>query len=152
MRVQQLPAAASVSATAELCQLSRSRFYDLMNAGVFPKPVQHPSSNRPIYSRELIEKCLAIRQSGVGFNGEPFVFNRKLNKNRKPVHGRNSRPDSTRYDELTDALKSLGLTATTNESVASAVAELYPNGTHGQDQGEVIRRVFLHLQTKGANE
>lgn len=151
MPVQQLPAAASVSATAELCQLSRSRFYDLMNAGVFPKPVQHPSSNRPIYNRDLIEKCLEIRQTGVGFNGEPFVFNRKLIKNRKPVHGRNSRPDSTQYGELTDALKSLGLT-TTNESVASAVAELYPSGTNGQDQGEVIRRVFLHIQAKGASK
>lgn len=151
MPVQQLPAAASVSATAELCQLSRSRFYDLMNAGVFPKPVQHPSSNRPIYSRELIEKCLEIRQTGIGFNGEPFVFNRKLTKNRKPIQGRNSRPDSTAYVELTDSLKSLGLTATT-DAVGQAVAELYPNGMDGHDQGEVIRRVFLHLQTSGANK
>ena len=151
MTVKELPAAASISVVAELCQLSRSRFYDLMKAGVFPKPVQHPASKRPIYSRELIEACLEIRRTGFGFNGEPVLFNRKLSKSRKPVQGRNRKPDSTAYGELTDALKSLGLT-TTNEAVGQAVAELYPDGTDGQDEGEVIRRIFLHLQSNGASK
>jgi len=151
MNFKQLPAAASVSATAELCQLSRSRFYDLMNAGVFPKPIHIPSSKRPIYDRTLIEKCLEIRQSGIGFNGEPVLFNRKLTKTRKSIRGRNTHPNSTQYGEVTDALKLLGLT-TTNEVVGQAVAELFPRGTNDHDQGEVIRRTFLHLQNKGTSE
>jgi hypothetical protein len=153
MNAKELPAAASVSYVAEVvCNLSRSRFYDLMNAGVFPKPMRHPSSKRPIYTRDGIEQCVKIQQTGLGFNGEPVVFNRKLTKSRKPVQGRNSKPNSTQFAELTDALKSLGLT-TTHEAVTQAVGELFPNGDWKETgQGEVIRRVFLQLQTTGATK
>ena len=44
-----------------------------------------------------------------------------------------------------DALKGLGLSSTA-QAVAEAVAALYPSGLAGHDQGDVIRRVFLHLQ------
>ena len=153
MNAKELPAAASVSYVAEVvCNLSRSRFYDLMNAGVFPKPMRHPSSKRPIYTRDGIEQCLTIKESCIGNDGNPVVFNRKLTKTRKPVRGRNSLPDSTQFTGLTDALKSLGLT-TTNEAVAQAAAELYPDGDWKEaDQGEAIRRVFLQLQTTGATK
>ena len=81
----------TVSEMADLCQLSRSRFYDLIEAGVFPKPTLHPSSKRPMYDRGLQEKCLEIRQTGIGMNGQPVLFNRKPRKvgqpkpQRKPV-------------------------------------------------------------------
>jgi hypothetical protein len=41
----------------------------------------------------------------------------------------------------------LGLT-TTAQVVNEAVAALYPNGLTGIDQGDVVRKVFLHLQAK----
>ena len=63
----------TVSEMADLCQLSRSRFYDLIEAGVFPKPVHHPSSKRPMYDREMQEKCLEIRETGIGANGQPVL-------------------------------------------------------------------------------
>ena len=152
MSVQQLPAAASISATSEICSLSRSRFYDLIQSGVFPEPVRHPSSNRPIYSRDLIEKCLEIRRTGIDYSKQPVLFNRKLNKLRKPTQGRNSVSNSTEYSEVTDALKSLGLT-TTHEAVAQAVGDLYSDGDWKEaDQGEVIRKVFLQLQSTGASK
>ena len=60
--------------------------------------------------------------------------------------------DSTEFAVLTDALKSLGLT-TTNEAVASAVVDLYADGDWKEaDQGEVIRKVFLQLQSTGASK
>jgi len=67
----------TVSEMADLCQLSRSRFYDLIEAGVFPKPAQHPSSKRPMFDRGLQEKCLEIRQTVIGMNGQPVLFNCK---------------------------------------------------------------------------
>src|SRR3954468_8421516 len=84
----------TVSEMADLCQLSRSRFYDLIEAGVFPKPVLHPSSKRPMYDRGLQEKCLGIRQTGIGLSGQPVLFNRKASKAghpkplRKPAQGK----------------------------------------------------------------
>jgi hypothetical protein len=143
MRVQNEPTKAVVSVVemSEMVGLSKSRFYTLMDEGVFPKPVENAATKRPVFDFD----------TQIAADGRPVLFNRKLNKVRKPVHGRNSRPDSTQYGELTDSLKSLGLT-TTNEAVASAITELYPNGTNGTDEGEVIRRVFLYLQSNGANK
>ena len=149
MTVRQVSEKSFVTVTemAEFCQLSRSRFYDLVEAGVFPRPALHPSSKRPMYDRTLQEACLEIRQTGIGANGLPVLFNRKPTKRaqpkplRKPAEG--PQPD---HGDLLDALKGLGLT-TTPQAVGEALAALYPYGVcAGIDQGEVVRKVFLHLQ------
>jgi hypothetical protein len=137
----------TVSEMAELCQLSRSRFYDLLKAGVFPKPILHPSSKRPMFDRKLQEACLEIRQTGIGLNG-PILFNRKPKKGGRPKAQRKAvESQQEDHGDLLDALKGLGLT-TTVQAVNEAVAALYPSGLAGVDQGDVIRRVFLHLQRK----
>jgi hypothetical protein len=138
----------TVSEMADLCQLSRSRFYDLIEAGVFPKAVLHPSSKRPMYDRGLQEKCLEIRQTGIGANGQPVLFNRKPSKAgqakplRKPAQDKT--PD---HADLLVALKGLGLT-TTAQAVQEALSALFQTGHAGMDQGDVVRKVFLHLQSK----
>jgi hypothetical protein len=136
----------TVSEMADLCQLSRSRFYDLIEAGVFPKPVLHPSSKRPMYDRDMQEKCLEIRETGIGANGVPVLFNRKPKKG-PPPHRRKAEERKPDHADLLDALKGLGLTTTT-QAVNEAVAALYPNGVTGIDQGDLVRKVFLHLQAK----
>jgi hypothetical protein len=138
----------TVSEMCELCQLSRSRWYDLVAAGVFPKPVRHPSSKRPMYDPSLQEMCLEIRKTGIGANGLPVLFNRKPKRSgpakvqRQPAV--ESQPD---HADLLVALKELGL-STTAQAVNDAVAALYPTGIAGLDQGDLIRKVFLHLQGK----
>jgi signal recognition particle subunit SEC65 len=103
---------------------------------------------RPVYDRGLQEKCLEIRATGIGMNGVPVVFNRKSKKGGQP----RAKPKPTvvpqpDHADLLDALKELGL-ATTAHAVKEAVTALYPNGLAGIDQGDVVRKVFLHLQTK----
>ena len=60
------------------------------------------------------------------------------------VAAHKAKPD---HADLLDTLKGLGLT-TTAQVVNEAVAALYPNGVTGIDQGDVVRKVFLHLQAK----
>lgn len=142
-------AVVSVMRMAEMCQLSRSRFYDLVDAGVFPQPVQHPSSKRPMYDRQLQDKCLEIRRTGIGANGIPVLFNRKPKKT-EPVKPKvadrpvKREPDPA-IEPLIDALKGLGLTPAP-QVVMEAVRELFPSGITGLDLGDVIRKTFLFLQ------
>ena len=136
----------TVSEMAELCLLSRSRFYEMMDAGVFPKPALHPASKRPMFDRALQETCLEIRRTGIGANGLPVLWNRKPTKRpqSKPVRKTAGQPQPDHAD-LLDAVKRLGL-STTIQAVGEAVAAVYPFGVcAGIDQGEVIRKVFLHL-------
>lgn len=144
-------AAVSVSEMAEMCEISRSRWYELVEAGVFPAPVTILPIKRPVYDRSLIEKCLQIKETGIGLAGTPVVFNRKLKKTclmkhkAKPVA--KEKALDLNLEPIFDAVKALGLT-TTLQAVSDAVAALYPTGIAGQDQGDVIRKTFLFLQGK----
>ena len=137
----------TVSMMCELCQISRSRWYDLTAAGVFPKPILHPSSKRPMYDRRLQEKCLEIIQTGIGANNIPVLFNRKPKKAGalKPQR-KIAQAERSDHADIADALKGLGLVVSA-QAVGEAVAVLYPSGLHGHEQGDVIRKVFLHLQS-----
>jgi hypothetical protein len=98
-----------------------------------------------MYDRALQEKCLEIKKTGIGANGEPVLFNRKTSKGfppRKKAQGK--QPD---HAELLEALKGLGL-VTTAQAVEEALAAVFPTGHAGIDPGDVIRQVFLHLQGK----
>jgi predicted DNA-binding transcriptional regulator AlpA len=144
-------AAVSVSEMAEMCEISRSRWYELVDAGVFPAPVVLLPIKRPVYDRAMIEKCLQIKQTGIGLSGSPVVFNRKrkwawpTKHKAKPVAKEKTLDPN--LEPIFDAVKALGLT-TTLQAVTDAVAVLYPTGIDGQDQGDVIRKTFLYLQGK----
>jgi hypothetical protein len=101
-----------------------------------------------MYDRSLIEKCLEIRQTGIGANGRPVLFNKKSKKSRTAkAPPRTVQAKDEGHADLLDALKGLGL-STTPQAVAEAVAALYPDGLAGLEPGDVIRKVFLHLQSK----
>ena len=48
----------SVTEMAEMVNLSRPRFYQLLDSGFFPKPLKDKRSNRPYYDTNLQQKCL----------------------------------------------------------------------------------------------
>jgi hypothetical protein len=126
--------------------LSKSRFYALIQAGIFPRPIRNPSCKRPVFDLELQRKCLEIRRTSIGVNGQPVLFNRKRKTTaKKPCQGRQQAPSE--HAEMIEALKSLGLSVS-SRTVQAALDELYPDGHDQLDQGEVIRRVFLHLQNR----
>lgn len=145
-------AAISVSEMAELCEVSRSRWYELVDAGVFPPPVRHPSIKRPVYDSDLQAKCLEIRETGIGHNGHPVLFNRRIAPKDKSVKRAKLKPcravEVTPTEILIDSLKALGLSAT-SQAVQGAIAELYPGGIPAMPEGEIVRKLFLHLQRKG---
>ena len=78
-------AAVSVTEMAVICQLSRSRFYKLIEAGAFPKPIQPQSSKRPLYDQESQHKRLEVRRTCIGLHGHPILFNRKSKKTTVPA-------------------------------------------------------------------
>jgi hypothetical protein len=141
MTVEKVPfkPAVSVSEMAEMCALSRSRFYSLVIEGVFPQAIKFKSSKRPIYDQKLQQKCLDIRRTCIGLNGQPLLFNRRANKERavkaaKPEHA-----------DLLEALNELGL-KTTSIIVAESLKRAFPKGINGQDQGIVIRKLFQDIK------
>lgn len=136
-------AAVSVSEMAELCFLSRSRFYSLVQSGAMPKPVQPESSKRPLYDQDLQQKCLEVRRTCIGLHGHPILFNRKHKTERVA-----KAEAKAEHADLIDALAELGLKAN-SEAITGAIKRLFPTGVDGVDQGQVVTKLFRDLNQKG---
>jgi hypothetical protein len=144
-------AVVTVSEMARMVGLSRARFYELVEAGVFPTPVYDVSTRRPHYDEKLQETCLTVRRRNCGVNGKPVLFysrgHRPLTPTAKPSKPTATKPKPTAtHADLIDGLGALGLVATPAQ-VGEAVAALYPAGVNGTDRGQVLRAVFLHLKS-----
>ena len=139
----------SVSEMARMVGLSRQRFHQLRGTA-FPEPDYNPETKRPFYDQEKQAVCLTVKQRNRGADGKPIIFYSQRSdvgvsrKTRKP-----SAPKlkSNQHDHIAERLKGLGLQSATSAGVDAAVQKLFPDGTKDVDDAEVVRAVFLHLQT-----
>ncbi len=144
--------AVTVAEMARMVGLSRARFYQLLGTA-FPFPLYDVTTKRPFYPPELQETCLEVRQRNCGMDGKPMLFHRRGRevapaRPKRPV--RKAAPDDSRYRDLLDGLRSLGLASVTAEQVEAASKELHVSGD--KDQGEVLRAVFLHIKRQDVSE
>lgn len=145
---RQTKEAVSVAEMARMVSLSRARFYQLMKAGVFPEPQRHSETGRPFYSEEQQRTCLEVRRRNCGVNGKAVLFYaRKVpatpSPARRPARGKPA--GSGEYARLVEGVRLLGHKTVTASEVAEAVKQLYPQGTAGAAEAEVVTKIFLHL-------
>jgi len=137
----------SVAEMARMCSLSRARFYQLVNEGIFPHPVYDVFTRRPFFTEEMQAVCLEVRRKNCGVNGRPILFCSA--RSQAPKIAGKPKLEKGRHVELLAGLKALGLEATALE-VENIVSKLFPNGVELLDQGQVIRQVFLELKRQKA--
>jgi hypothetical protein len=147
-------AAVTVAEMSRMVGLSRSRFYQLIGTA-FPQPLYDVTTRRPVYPEELQEVCLQVRRRNCGIDGRPVLFYaRRLGT--APSRPKQPKPklEPKRGDvaALVEGLNGLGLTTATGAEVQHVTEELFPNGTAGLDQGEVLRAVFLHLRRRHSGD
>ncbi len=134
----------SMTEIAQMLQLSRARFYQLLQSGFFPKPLHDERSKRPYYDLELQKKILECRQSGIGVDGSFMLFysprkNGTTSNVRKKI--------GPVVKELAEILESMGLD-TTVKQVQQGLSEIYPDGTNGEEQGVIIRELFRYFKSQ----
>ena len=133
----------SITDMAMNCNLSRARFYQLLQSGFFPKPLHDDRSKRPYYNQDLQQKCLECRQSGIGIDRSLMLF---YSPRKKETKMRTKKVDP-QIKELAETLGSMGLEVSSKE-IAWVVKELYPLGTEDEEEGVVVREVFRYLKQK----
>jgi hypothetical protein len=137
-------AVVSVSEMAAALDLSRARFYQLLDAQILPQPVYDIRTHRPIYPQDLQEKCLAVRQTGIGSNGQYMLFYTPR-KNTGSAPKKSVSKKVSKYQDIREALTTMGLDVS-DEQVSKAVADVFPDGIENRDQGVVLRELFRHLK------
>lgn len=157
MSVQkQTKSVVTVAEMARMCGLSRARFHQLRQAGVFPEPVYQLANRRPVYFEDQQVVCLEVRRRNCGINGQPVLFYARrggsesapIGRKRKPKAGKNN----ARYAPIVEGVRALGLSKITASDVRPIVDQSFPNWDPGQDDGEVIRAVFLHLKRENSSD
>lgn len=143
----QTKAVVSVAEMARMVGLSRQRFYQLMGT-TFPYPMYDVASKRPFYTEEMQQVCLEVRRRNCGIDGKPVMFycTGHRHENRKPITKRKRPVKKNQYAGIVEGLAALGLPSITGNEVASAVRQVFPAGIDGNDDGEILRAVFLHLK------
>lgn len=154
---------ASVADMARMVGLSRARFYQLMQQGIFPSPKKDEVTKRPFYDYEQQQKCLLIRKTNCGENGKAILFySKKLDqlpvpklpskrKRRTDGDGEASKPASDPLiDSLRAGLSQLGLADVTTESVRRALQESHPDGWASKAESGLLMTVFRWLKRQNS--
>jgi hypothetical protein len=138
--------AVSVTEMCRMVGLSRARFYQLLRRGIFVAADQDEITKRPLFSEEKQRQNLDARRRNCGVNGKPILFYSRRRDLGSVKVARTQKPQvkSNQFVELLDRLAALNVT-TTVAQVEPVVKELFPQGTDGMDQGEVVRAVFLRI-------
>ena len=134
----------SMTEMSKMLHMSRARFYQLLQAGFFPKPLKDDRSKRPYYDLALQQKCIECRESGIGADGSYMLFY-SPRKKENVSHIRKKKVDPV-VKEFVETLQEMGL-ETTAEKVEQGLSEIYPDGTDNIDHGVVIRELFRYLKS-----
>ena len=134
----------SMTEIAKMVQLSRARFYQLLEQGFFPKPLYDDRSKRPYYDLALQQKILESRQSGIGSDNSFMLFY-SPRKKETVSHLKKKQVDPI-VKEMAETLQEMGLDITVKQ-VQQGLIEIYPDGTGDQDHGVVIRELFRYLKS-----
>jgi predicted DNA-binding transcriptional regulator AlpA len=151
----QTKAAVTVAEMARMVGLSRARFYQLVTAGVLPRPSRQAETGRPFYAEEAQEVCLEVRRRNCGVNGQPVLFYaRRLPTSTKPARPKRQKASrlSGEFADLLKSVQMLGLTTANLADVEAAVKQQFPLGVGTTDPGEVIRAVFLFLKRQNRSD
>ena len=146
----ELMAAVSVAAMARMTGLSRARFYQLIGR-TFPHPVYDLRTRRPYYSAEQQAVCLEVRRRNCGIDGRPVLFYSArvaapTPRPRRQPERTTTAASQTDHHALIAALRGLGMGAVTGSQVAAALRAIYPQGTVGVSESDLIRATFLHIR------
>lgn len=133
---------------AETLGFSRQHFHMLINQGIFPPPVYHVATCRPMYVSELQERCYEVLRSGVGENGQPVVFNntrrRRGQKGQAQKPSAKTRPTTdAQAQRLAEQLAYLGVRATVGQ-VRSELRGARQKGIGGEET-ELLRHLVRRL-------
>lgn len=129
----------SVSEMAAQTGLSRDRFYDLIEKGVFPMPVYSLANRRPFYTTDLAKRCLEVIESGVGISSHPVLFNRKVRKRKARKADELGKPHDPRLVRLAAKLEYLGLPTSQTQNMPDLISRHFPGGIAQVGDDEIIR-------------
>ncbi len=144
-----IPAIISMSQMAKFLQLSRSRLYQLVDAGVLLPPAHLLSNKRPIYTREIALRNLEAKTNNTGISGQIVMFYtaRTTPNTLKKVNTKSEvKAQKNKYQSFITDLESLGLEDVSVKNIDSALSDCFPDTVPDLEDDETLIAVFRYLK------
>jgi hypothetical protein len=128
--------------------LSRARFYQLVDKGIFPPPIYSIDTHRAMYDLTLQQACLTVRETNIGYNGQYCLFYSPRKQKSESVNEKSSRPpkiNNPLHEEFAQTLNRMGLSVDAVK-VGSAIEKLYADGIEDKQHGVIIRELFRYFR------
>jgi hypothetical protein len=152
-----IPAILGMSQMARFLQLSRSRLYQLIDAGILLPPAHLLSNKRPIYTREMALCNLDAKHNNTGVNGEIVMFytarttpNTVKKVNKKSEVKTPKKEPKNKYQSFINDLESLGLEDISAEAVESALSDCFSDTIPDLEDDETLIAVFRYLKCQNS--
>lgn len=141
----------SVTEMSRMVGLSRARFYQLVKSGCFPAAEVDPQTKRPFYNSEQQAQILDVRRRNCGVDGKPVLFYSRRTDAGAQKSRKKPAPQTECHVDLIEGLKALNVTVTGSQ-LTPILNDLFPAGTHGRDQGEVLRAVLQKIRRQNCSD
>jgi hypothetical protein len=131
--------------------MSRTRLYQLMDDGIFPKP-SRDEEDRPFFTREQQEQIHKAYQSNRGINGRSCFFRPKATQLGRPARRPTKSAPKQDHSALLEAVRVLGLRQVKKADLERCLGSLYPDGKLPDDKPQLAKQVFLHLVDRATDQ
>ena len=140
----------AVCSISYLCKnivgLSRAQFYNLQRDSIFPPAQTDEKSGRKYFTLEQQKECFNIKTSGIGHNGDFYLFYAPRSSSQSSSPQKKSAPKADgKSVEIMETLNQMGLEVKT-EQVSEALQSAYPEGYESIEEGLLIRNLFRILK------
>ena len=126
--------------------LSRAQFYNLQRENVFPPAQTDEKTGRKYFTLELQKECYNIRTSGIGHNGNFYLFYDSRSSSQSPSPQKKTVPATDKkIIELIETLAQMGLEVKAVQ-VSEALDSIYPEGYENIEDGLLLRNLFRFLK------
>ena len=154
-----IPEIVSINQLCSLMEISRSRYYQILNENLILPPIYSPDSKRPYYTKEMALRNLQVKRDNTGVNGKICLFY----NTRKPTITKPPKPKAKKaksimsgsvkqYQELIEGLESLGLENVKLSQIEAAIKKSYPDGAGNISEGELLRSVYCLIKAQNSTD
>jgi len=152
-----LPEYVDCTSMAKLMRISRSRLYQLIDAGIVLSPVYLLCNKRPVFTKEMALRNLRVKEQNVGINGQVIMFyasrqstsqipKPKISPVEKRREEKTSSPKIQKHVQLIEDLEALGMENIKAEQIDSAIQKCFPTGVEDVSEDEILRSVFRFIK------
>ena len=149
-----LPEIISINQLCSFLEISRSRYYQLLDEGILLPPIYSLETKRPYYTRQMAQSNIDVKKNNVGINGKICIFYRSRSRiisSPARKHSQKSKKDnvvSSHVEDICEGLISLGIHDVSPSHVGKIIGKCFPGGVENVDEGEILKAVFCQIKVE----